>query len=144
MCQIARDGSRAGISRVVVGTPPALAAVRRMCVFSFFSELSPLLDDHGMFHSMHVLKRIHLRPFDVRKGPGRWEGRVRYGNDIYFRCSLSIHAPLHKSPFSMYFTPSKVSRLNKVNTLLIVMSFTFLAQLESCAWYDTLGVCCSG
>ena len=38
----------------------------------------------------------------------------------------SVHAPQHKSPFSMYFTLSKVSRLNMVNTLLIVTSATFL------------------
>ena len=93
---------------------------------------------------MRVLKRIHLRLFDVRKVPGWREGRIHNGDDICFKCSLSMHAPQHKSPFSMYFTPSKVSRLNMVNTLLIVMSFTFLAPLESRAWYDTLGVCCSG
>ena len=39
----------------------------------------------------------------------------------------SVHAPQHKSPFSMYFTLSKVSRLNMVNTLLIVTSAAFLA-----------------
>ena len=80
-----------------------------------------------MFQSMRVMKHIHLRLFDLRKGPVRWEGRVRDGDDICFRCSLSMHAPLHKSPFSMYFVPSKVSRLSMVNTLLIVMSFTFFS-----------------
>ena len=39
----------------------------------------------------------------------------------------SVHAPLHKSPLSMYFTPSKVSRLNMVNTLIIVTPAAFLA-----------------
>ena len=34
-----------------------------MCI----SEFSLLLDDHGMFQSMRVLKRIHLRLFDVAK-----------------------------------------------------------------------------
>ena len=77
-----------------------------------------------MFQSMRVMEQIHLRLFDVLKGPGWWEGRVRYRNDIYFRCSLSMHALLRKSPFSMYFALSKVSRLSMVNTLLIVTSAT--------------------
>ena len=34
------------------------------------SELSPLLDDHGVFQSMRVVKRIQLGLFDVPKGPG--------------------------------------------------------------------------
>ena len=33
MGEMARHGGRAGISRVVVGTSPVLAAVQRMCVF---------------------------------------------------------------------------------------------------------------
>ena len=39
----------------------------------------------------------------------------------------SFHVPLHKSPFYVYFVPSKVSRLNMVNTLLIVTSAACLA-----------------
>ena len=76
-----------------------------------------------MFQSMRVMKDIHLSLFDGRKGPGWWEGRVRGGDDIYFRCSLSMHL-LYRSLFSIYFAPSKVSRLSMVNTSLIVTSAT--------------------
>ena len=52
---------------------------------------------------MRVIKGICLRVFDVRKGPGWWEKRVRGGDDI----CLAINQPKHllyKSPFFMYFT----------------------------------------
>ena len=90
-----------------------------VCAYFKFLVFSLLLDDHKIFQSMRVMKHIHLRFFDVRKDPGWWEGRIRYGHDICYRCRLSMCALLHKSPFSMYFTPSKVSRLSMVNTLLI-------------------------
>ena len=93
-----------------------------MCI----SEFSLLLDDHGMFQSMRVLKRIRLRLFDVRKGPGRWEGRVRGGDDICLDINQHQHL-LYRSLFSMYFTPSKVSRLSIVNTSLIVTFATFFS-----------------
>ena len=38
---------------------------------------------------MRVMEHIYLRLFDVRKCPGRWEGRVRDGDDIHFRCRLA-------------------------------------------------------
>ena len=41
-------------------------------VWAYFKFLgfSLLLDDHGVFQSMRVLKRIRLGLFDVPKGPG--------------------------------------------------------------------------
>ena len=69
------------------------------------------------------MKHIHLGLFDVRKDSGRWEGRVRGGDDI----CLNVNRPkylLYRSPFSIYFALSKVSRLNMANTLLIVTSAT--------------------
>ena len=70
------------------------------------------------------MKHIYLRLFDVRKGSGRWEGRVRGGDDICLDVNLPKHL-LYRSPFSIYFALSKVSRLSMVNTLLIVTSATF-------------------
>ena len=90
-------------------------------------EFWPVLDDHGMFQSIRVMKRIHLHLFDVRKVSVRWEGRVRDGDDIYFRCSLSM-CLLYRSPFVMYFALSKVSRLSMVITLLIVTSAAFFLE----------------
>ena len=89
------------------------------------SELSHPLGDHRSIQSTYVAKRIHLHLFDVRKCPGRWEERARDGDDIFFKCE-SVHALLHKSPFSVYrdFALSKVSRLSMVNTLLIETSAT--------------------
>ena len=41
-------------------------------VWAYFKFLgfSLLLDDHGVFQSMRVVKRIQLGLFDVLKGPG--------------------------------------------------------------------------
>ena len=114
-----------GITGAVVGMSPALAAVQRMGVFQV-SRFSLLLDDHRVFQSMRVVKRIQLGLFDVPKGPGV-VGRAHPQRRRYLFQMQSVHAPQHKSPFSMYFTPSKVSRMSMVNTLLIVMSFTFFS-----------------
>ena len=129
MDQLARHGGRAGIYGVVVDRPPAPAGCP---MYVRISEFSPLLDDHGMFQSIRVMKVIRLRVFDLRKGPVRWEGLVRGGDDICYRCRLSMCALLHKSPFSMYFTPSKVSRLSMVNSLLIVTSATLSRASDIC------------
>ena len=51
-----------------------------VCAYFKFLGFSLLLDDHGVFQSMRVVKRIQLGLFDVRKGSGEWEGRVRDGN----------------------------------------------------------------
>ena len=84
--------------------------LRLSSIWAYFKFLgfSLLLDDHGVFQSMRVVKRIQLGLFDVRKGSGEWEGRVHCGNDICFRCSLSMRL-LYRSPFVMYFALSKVS-----------------------------------
>ena len=118
MDQLVRHGGRVGIYGVVIDRPPAPAGCP---TYVRISEFSTLLDDHGMFQSVRVMKDIHLHLFDVRKGPGRWEGRIHNEDDIYFRCSLSLHQ-LHKSPFSVYSTPSKVRWLGIVNTLLVSTS----------------------
>ena len=74
-----------------------------------------------MFQSIRVMKHIHLRLFDVRKARGGREERVRGGDDI----CLAINQPKHllyRSPFSIYFTPSKVRWLGIVDTLLVSTS----------------------
>ena len=76
-----------------------------------------------MFQSVRVMKHIHLRLFDVLKGPGWWEGRVRGGDDICLDIDQPKHL-LYRSPFCMYLTLSKVSRLSMVNTLFIETSTT--------------------
>ena len=75
------------------------------------------------------MKHIHLRLFDVRKGPGRWEGRVRYGNDIYFRCRL-VPAPaeqFNKSPFYVSLPSLKVSLLNPYSEHLTDSNFRYFS-----------------
>ena len=68
MGQMARQyGGRVGISGVVVGTSPSAYGCP---TYVRISEFSPLLDYHGLFQSIRVMKHIHLRLFDVRKGPG--------------------------------------------------------------------------
>ena len=121
MDQLARHGGRAGIYGVVVDRPPAPAGCP---MYVRISEFSPLLDDHGMFQSMRVMKHIHLRLFDGRKGLGRWEGRVRGGDDICLDVNQPKHL-LYKSPFSMYFALLKVRWLGIVDTLLVSTSAAF-------------------
>ena len=73
---------------------------------------------------MRVMKRIQLGLFDVPKRPGVGE-RARPRRRRYLFQMQSVHAPLYKSPFSMYFTPSKVRWLGIVNTLLVLTSAAF-------------------
>ena len=54
-----------------------------VCAYFKFHFFSLLLDDHGIFKSMRVMKRIRLRLFDVRKGSGRWEEHVRDASVIF-------------------------------------------------------------
>ena len=88
MGRMARHVGRVGISGVVVGRLPAPAGFPE---YVRISEFSLLLDDHGMFQSMQVTKCSYLRVFDVPKGPGGWEGRIRGGDDI----CLDVNQPKH-------------------------------------------------
>ena len=62
--------------RVMVAEPESLglSLVRhqriRLPTDVCISEFSPLLDDHRMLQSVRVMKHIHLRLFDIRKGSG--------------------------------------------------------------------------
>ena len=123
---MARHGGRAGITGASLVCHERLQ-LSNVCAYFKSLGFSLLLDDHGMFQSMRVVKRIQLGLFGIRRGSRRREGRIHNGDDICFKCSLPMHAPQHKSPFSMYFVPSKVSRLSMVKILLIVMSFTFFS-----------------
>ena len=86
----------------------SLVRHQRLRLYVRISEFSPLLDDHGVFQSMRDMRHIYLRLFDVRKGPGRWEGRVRRGDDICLDANQPKHL-LYRSPFPMYFALPKVS-----------------------------------
>ena len=105
------------------------------------SDFSQLLDDHGMFQSMRVMKHIHLRLFDMCKGPGWREVCVRYRDDVYFKCRL-VPAPaeqFNKSPLYVSLALLKVSLLNTYNEYLTDCNFRYFS-LAPLGAYSASGI----
>ena len=94
------------------------------------------ISEFSAFQTIMVCSRA-CASCDVRKGSGRWEGCVRGGDNICLDVNQPTHL-LYRSPFSIYFALSKVSRLSMVNTLPTVICFPFFQHRWSPAPGTTL------
>ena len=124
------DGASSWLSRDLrCGRWKATSACGRPTYVRIY-EFWPVLDDHGMFQSIRVINDIHLHLFDMCKGPGWREVRVRYRDDVYFKCRL-VPAPaeqFNKSPFYVSLALLKVSLLNTYNEHLTDCNFRYFSS----------------